>query len=201
MRGAEDSIERIGVERAERALAEADLAVLVLDSTRASDEAAWAESVLAGRPAVVAWNKADLVTREDGGEGAGGFGVAGAGDAGGTAVAVATRVRGVLGEVRTVAIRPGGADVLIGALRAALPRVLGDAAGDELPTTSARQEALLTEALAALRRAETSLGADLSYDLIAVDLTDARRALGEMVGRGVGRDVVAEIFSRFCIGK
>src|SRR6185503_10831423 len=37
MRSAEDAIERIGVERAERALAEADLAVLVLDSTRASD--------------------------------------------------------------------------------------------------------------------------------------------------------------------
>ena len=189
MRGAEDSIERIGVERAERALAQADLAVLVLDSTRASDEAVWAEGVVAGRPAVVAWNKADLAAREDGGGG------------GGAAVAVATRVRGVLAEVRTVAIRPGGADSLVGALRAALPRILGDAAGDELPTTSARQEGLLAEALAALRRAETSLEADLSYDLIAVDLTDARRALGEMVGRGVGRDVVAEIFARFCIGK
>jgi len=37
--------------------------------------------------------------------------------------------------------------------------------------------------------------------LIAVDLTDARRALGEIVGRGVDEDVVAAIFSRFCIGK
>ena len=203
MRGAEDSIERIGVERAERALAEADLVVLVLDSTRASDEAAWSEGAgvvgIAGRPAIVAWNKADLPARDDNGV-SGVAGVAsGTSGAGGTALA--TRVRGALAEVRTIAIRPGGADLLIGALRDALPRVLEDAAGDELPTTSARQEALLAETLAALRRAEASLETDLSYDLIAVDLTDARRALGEMVGRGVGRDVIAEIFARFCIGK
>ena len=200
MRGAEDSIERIGVERAERALAEADLVVLVLDSTRASDEAAWAEGAgvvgIAGRPAIVAWNKADLPARDANGVAGVAGGASGAGGA-----ALATRVRGALAEVRTIAIRPGGADLLIGALRNALPRVLEDAAGDELPTTSARQEALLAETLAALRRAEASLETDLSYDLIAVDLTDARRALGEMVGRGVGRDVIAEIFARFCIGK
>jgi tRNA U34 5-carboxymethylaminomethyl modifying GTPase MnmE/TrmE len=34
-----------------------------------------------------------------------------------------------------------------------------------------------------------------------VDLTDARRALGEIVGRGVDQDVVAAIFAQFCIGK
>ena len=190
LRGAEDSVERIGVERAERALEEADLAVLVLDRSNVAEETAWATGIVgangangsrgargAGRSVVVAWNKADL---------------------GGAAV---TRVAGALAEVETIAIRPGGAEPLVGALRQALPRVLEDAAGDELPTTSARQEALLAEALSALRRAEASLRADVSYDLIAVDLTDARRALGEIVGRGVGRDVIAEVFARFCIGK
>ena len=71
----------------------------------------------------------------------------------------------------------------------------------EIPATSARQEALLAEALAALRRAEEGLVADESYDVIAVDLTEARRSLGEMVGRGVDQDVIAAVFARFCIGK
>jgi len=209
MRGAEDAVERIGVERAERALAEADLAVLVLDSTRTDDEAAWAAGIVGAgaavaagaagaagelaatrRPVLVAWNKADLAN--DGGVASG---------AAGGGLAVAARVVGALAEVETIAIHPGGADPLLGALRRALPHVLEDVAGDELPTTSARQEALLAEAFSALRRAEASLEADASYDLIAVDLTDARRALGEIVGRGVGRDVIAEIFARFCIGK
>ena len=50
-------------------------------------------------------------------------------------------------------------------------------------------------------RAERSLRADAPYDLVAVDLTEARRALGEIVGRGVDQDVVGAIFSQFCIGK
>jgi tRNA U34 5-carboxymethylaminomethyl modifying GTPase MnmE/TrmE len=36
---------------------------------------------------------------------------------------------------------------------------------------------------------------------VAVDLTDARRSLGEVVGRGVDQSVVDAIFSQFCIGK
>jgi len=224
LRGSEDSIERIGVERAERALAEADLAILVLDrSNDAEEEVGWATravGVESRRPVVVAWNKADLARSSDV-RGGGNSAAAAAGGAGGAgnaenvavaaavvapapraaAVAAAPRVAGALAEVETIAIRPRGVDSLIGALKEALPRVLEDAAGDESPTTSARQESLLSEALSALRRAQASLEADVSYDLIAVDLTDARRALGEIVGRGVGRDVVAEIFARFCIGK
>ena len=203
MRSAEDTIERMGLERAERALAESDLAVLVLDRSRAADEAAWAAGVFRGvgggngggangggtngagsrarrRSVVVAWNKADLAD---------------------PSAPPPQRLGGVLAEVETIAIRPGGVEPLIAALRDALPRVFAEAPGDELPTTSARQESLLGETLAALHRAEVALEADASYDLIAVDLTDARRALGEVLGRGVGRDVIAEIFARFCIGK
>jgi tRNA U34 5-carboxymethylaminomethyl modifying GTPase MnmE/TrmE len=36
---------------------------------------------------------------------------------------------------------------------------------------------------------------------VASDLEDAGRALGEIRGRGVEDEVVAAIFSRFCIGK
>jgi len=107
----------------------------------------------------------------------------------------------LLAEVLTVAVRPGGAEPLREALRASLARLSGVAAGEELPTTSLRQEALLRQALEALDRAERSLRADAPYDLVAVDLTDARRALGEIVGRGVDQSVVDAIFSQFCIGK
>ena len=104
-------------------------------------------------------------------------------------------------EVETVAVRPGGAEPLLGALRSAMPRVLGEHVGEEIATTSVRQEGLLMEASAALERAEAAFGADQSYDLIAVDLADARRALGEIVGRGVDDEVTAAVFARFCIGK
>ena len=181
LRAATDSVERLGVERSERAAAAADLAIVVRDCAAPEAGAADCERIVAtaaSRPVIVAWNKSDLgAAGEPGGSGQG---------------------------VETIAVRPGGVDPLISAIRATLPSLLGDLAGAELPATSARQEALLRDAAAALERAAVQLRADVgdvAYDLAAVDLTDARRALGEMVGRGVDDAVIAAIFSRFCIGK
>jgi tRNA modification GTPase len=182
VRGSTGRVERLGVERSERAARECDVGVLVLDRSRDVSEADCEVARLLGeRPVVVAWNKADL----------------GAGSRPGAPVSAASMVT----EVETVAVQPGGVEPLRGALRSALPRVLGAHVGDELATTSSRQEGLLAESLAATRRAEEGLRADRSYDLVAVDLADARRALGEIVGRGVDHAVAAEIFRRFCIGK
>lgn len=55
--------------------------------------------------------------------------------------------------------------------------------------------------MGSIERATAGLEEDQSYDLIAVDLADARRVLGEIIGRGVDDEVTAAIFSRFCIGK
>jgi len=179
-----DRLERLGLERATDAARRADLAVLVLDRSDPREEEDRAALALVGdRPLLVAWNKSDLAERGSAGAGVG-----------------APRGQ-VLAEVSTVAVRPGGAEPLRDALRASLSRLSSGIPGDELPTTSARQEALLRGAVEALDRAEAGLRADASYDLIAVDLTDARRALGEIVGRGVDQDVIASIFSQFCIGK
>jgi len=197
LRESRDPVERLGIERAASALERTDLAVVVLD--RSEPEAsvgALNESGGAGSPVVVAWNKADLARSSHGGR----TDRASNGD-GSRWAGTPLEGRSVLAEVETVAIAPAGAAPLREAIRTALPDVLGAAARDEMPATSARQEALLGEALASLRRAERALSADESYDVIAVDLTDARRALGEMVGRGVDQDVIAAIFARFCIGK
>jgi tRNA U34 5-carboxymethylaminomethyl modifying GTPase MnmE/TrmE len=221
-------VERLGVERSERAALAADITIHVRDCSRRepgaavastmTDIAAMTSAERAGARIEV-WNKCDL-----------GEAPHGSGDAARTGVA-------------TVAIRPGGVDALVDALRRALPAVIGDAghggpadARAEIPATSLRQEALLREATAALERAErvlrvapasravafegvaavagtsagaatAALGASVIHaaapalDLVAVDLTEARRALGEIVGRGVDDAVVAAIFARFCIGK
>jgi tRNA modification GTPase len=183
LRASGDPLEALGRERAERVAEQADLAVLVLDrSTALVEEDREALALVAARPVLVAWNKADLA-RE----------ARPPADLGGAARVVA--------EVETIAVRPGGVEPLRAALGTAARDAAGEAAGEELPTTSARQEGLLREALAVLDRAEAGLRADEPFDLIAVDLTDARRALGEVIGRGVDDALVAAIFSRFCIGK
>jgi tRNA modification GTPase len=183
--GAPDFVEGLGVARAEQTARSCDLAVLVLDRHAGVDDAdREAASWIVDRPVVVAWNKADL-----------------GGGSGAPRPRPPVAGSGVLAEVETVAVRPGGADSLLAALRSSLPRILDGHIGDEVATTSARQDAHLAEALDAVERARAGLERDESYDLIAVDLADARRALGEIVGRGVDDEVTAAIFSRFCIGK
>jgi len=199
-----DAVERLGLDRTRRAAEAADLAIVVLD--RSDPWAPEDRDVLAlveGRPHLRVWNKADLAGAET------------------TPPPAPAGYPSPLAEVSTVAVRPGGADSLRAALRAAFPRVLGSVGGEEIPSTSARQEALLRGALDALDRAASQLKArapslalapapasasmpapeETSYDLVAVDLTEARKLLGEIVGRGVDQDVIAAIFSQFCIGK
>jgi len=202
VRQPEERVERLGLDRTRDAVRRADLAILVLDRSDPREEEDRAALAMIGdRPVVVAWNKADLV--EASGSAGNGGGVATRPAAAEVAVLPALEVprTQLLGEVATVAVRSGGAEALREALRASLRRLSGSAPGEELPTTSLRQESLLSEILEELDRAERSLRADAPYDLVAVDLTEARRALGEIVGRGVDQDVVGAIFSQFCIGK
>lgn len=184
VRAVEDPVERLGVERAEGAVRACDLAVLVLDrSLPDAESASHATELMAlasGRPVIVAWNKADLGARGAGAR---------------------REVAEAMAEVETVAIHAGGAEPLRDALRLAIPFVLGAHAGEEIATTSARQQSLLATARDALERAACGFREDRSYDLLAVDLEESLSALGEIRGRGVDDQVIAEIFSRFCIGK
>ena len=199
IRGASDPVERMGVDRSRRAGQGCDLAVLVLDRSEGlHPEDCAIASDLEPAPMILAWNKSDLPRDGNGGRESGSGAESKTRTVDGSCL---QRDASILSEVETVAVRPGGAEPLLDAIRAALPTILACHAGEDLATTSARQELSLIAALEALERAESGFRDDLSYDLIAVDLADARRALGEIVGRGVDDAVVAAVFSRFCIGK
>ncbi|HNP74567.1 MAG TPA: hypothetical protein PKK15_25835 [Kouleothrix sp.] len=52
-----------------------------------------------------------------------------------------------------------------------------------------------------MRDAIAGHAAALPADLLAVDMTAALAAIGEITGDGVDDDLLATIFSKFCIGK
>ena len=64
-----------------------------------------------------------------------------------------------------------------------------------------RQYSALLLAKSSLDRAISALEDALPLDLCAVDIENAMTDLGEIDGREVGEDIVANIFSRFCVGK
>ncbi len=178
----EDTVERIGVERAEKSVADADLLLWIVDSSVPLDENdRRISSLLPGRPSIVLLNKSDL-----------------------SEVTGVEDVRKLIDESSPVlpfsAREKTGYDDLI--------RVLKDMFfhgkltwNDEVVITNARHRALLEEAVTSLSRVEDSLEMGMSEDFFSIDLMSAYEALGKILGEEVGEDLVDEIFSRFCMGK
>jgi tRNA modification GTPase len=70
----------------------------------------------------------------------------------------------------------------------------------EVMINSRHQDALQRARTAALRAAD-ALRADLTLELVALDLRIAVNAVGEIVGKTTTEDLLDTIFSQFCIGK
>jgi tRNA modification GTPase len=70
----------------------------------------------------------------------------------------------------------------------------------EIALNARHREAIL-RAKSHLEQASVGLTSGMPLDMSASDLSLAAEALGEITGETVNEDVVAEIFSRFCIGK
>lgn len=178
IRDAADTVERLGVERAQQAAQRAELALLVLDGSAPltrEDEEAIAAARRARRMLVLV-NKADLPQVLD---------------------TAALRVR--FGKVIPLSARSGaGVDALCRAVEELF-------AGGETPRgellTNARQAESTQRALDAVRRAEQALRSGLSPDAVLTDAEEALEALAEFSGKRVRDDLVATIFSRFCVGK
>ena len=64
-----------------------------------------------------------------------------------------------------------------------------------------RHRACLRRALESCDRAQTALGDGLSAEYIAVDLDEALRSIGEVIGVVGVEQILDSVFSQFCIGK
>lgn len=175
LRDTADPVERLGVERAERALAEADVVLLVLDASEPlQPEDLSLLRRLEDRDVVAALNKTDL-----------------------PAVLTEAEIRSLLprAEVLTVsALAQDGADPIRHAL-AARAR-----AGDHLVITQPRHLEAARRASSHLRMAAEAMAGD-TVDLASVDLLAAQQALAEITGDQVEEALLDRVFADFCVGK
>ena len=178
IRNTTDTVEAMGVDRAKEAAAKADLCLLVLDGSApltAEDEEAIAVAKTVQHLQVVV-NKSDLPRCLDIG-------------------LLADRFDNVL----SVSARTGeGITALTDAIEAFYP--MGETAHGEL-LTNARQADAVSRALTAVKAARSSLRVGMTPDVVLTDAENALQALGELNGKSVREDLVATIFSRFCVGK
>jgi tRNA modification GTPase len=185
----DDPVEQIGVERSRRALVSADIALLVVDVAMPPNEAEWMLAGLtAEKPTILVLNKIDLLDAP----------------AGAAPADLAARFRGLRAApfdatMAVSALRGSGIDQLASRVAEML---LGRApAHDAQLVSSPRHRDALDRAQRHLRDALGSLACGAPADLLAIDLTAALAAIGEITGESVGDDLLNEIFSRFCIGK
>jgi tRNA modification GTPase len=178
IRESSDTVERIGVERSRQAAARAELVLLVLDTSRPLDgEDEEAIAVAAAVPQVIAvLNKTDLPCAVD---------------------EAALRER--FGRVVSLCAKSGeGMAMLTQTIEELFP--MGDTPRGEL-LTNARQADAVRRALAAVSAAREALELGLTPDAVLTDGEAALEALGELNGKSIREDLVATIFSRFCVGK
>ena len=180
--------ERLGIARSREALADADLLLLVLDSTaEVNAEEAQVLAEAAGRKLLVACNKWDLLPE-------------GSALPAGLLTALAQPVVLKVPEVRCSAKTGEG----IPQLRAALLRLLGGSAGvmPETPMlTNLRQHEAVLGMEEALGAAAAALEAGMPHEVVLLDLYGALRAADELTGSTTAENVLQLIFSTFCIGK
>jgi len=173
-----DVIEQEGVARARQAVSVADLTLLVLDQSRSLN--AEDQRLIAARragPTLVVVNKIDLAP-------------AWAGDA-------------VVNDGVLVSVKTGdGIDRLVDRMATMLG--VGEGLRDQPLVSNVRHIELLRQGEAALTRAGEALRGSshaLSEEFILADLQEAGAALQEITGKRTTDDLLAHIFSRFCIGK
>jgi tRNA modification GTPase len=192
IRKAGDTIEELGVERAARCVAEADLVVFILDSAAAVDENDYAICELVrGKKVLILLNKSDLEAKISDNE----------------LVDIVDRVNnnvdktGEKPPVLWISARNGTGltDFQAAVETMFLHGVIDNE--DEVYITSLRHIAALNEAFASMRNVRQGIAAKMPEDLLAIDLMDAYAALGRIIGEEVGEDLIEEVFAEFCVGK
>jgi tRNA modification GTPase len=173
IRRALDEAESIGIRKSLETIADADLVLIVKDSSQplASED----DDLLkpnADRPVIVVENKCDLV-------------------------ASVTNAKGV---VRTSALTGEGIAELRNEI---LRHIGGEAGiqTESGFLTNTRHQSRVRESIIALETAQAAVGNKVPHEMLLLDLYSALRPLDEITGSTTNDDILNLIFSTFCIGK
>ena len=174
MRDTEDPIERIGVERSERARQNADIAMLVLDGSRGmtGEERGWIGQLNPSDAVII--NKSDLPQK-----------------------ITEKTVRALRPEIRCITVSALDS----GSLRPVRDYLRKNAEiGDRLALTQPRHLDAVKRAAGHLEDALRTLEA-WTPDMAATDLQAAQNALSEVTGDRADEKLLDMVFSKFCVGK
>ncbi len=180
IRETDDIVEQIGVTRARKMADEADLIIYVADGSQPLDEND--EEIIRliqNRKAIVLINKTDLellISEDEMREKTG------------------LRVIGISAKEET------GIDLLEKAIQEMFYGGEIDF-NNEVMITNVRHKMALINTMCSLKIVEKSICDDMPEDFLTIDLMDAYKELGTIIGESLEDDLIDEVFSKFCMGK
>ena len=180
IRETDDTVEKIGVDRARKSAEDADLILYVVDaSVPLDDNDKEIMELLKNKKAIVLLNKSDLDTVVD--ENC-------------LKDMVEAPVLWISAKEET------GIKTLEDTIKELF--FTGEINfNDEVYITNVRHKLALEEADKSLNLVENSIQMGMPEDFFTIDLMSAYESLGAIIGESVGEDLVNEIFSKFCTGK
>lgn len=214
IRESEDTVEKIGIERSFDALHKADIVLVVIDLSKASDQSQMeslkeilSETDIRSQKVFYVLNKLDLVdgseSENNGKEPCNIF---------------VNTYNNIVKWFNLQNVTISAESIALDSIPLAakngkgLPELLSKLSeyektrqkcidGDVTLVTNARHHAALKNSLEALLQVRKSLDLGIPTDLLAEDLRTALSHLGSITGEISTDEVLGEIFSRFCIGK
>lgn len=182
IRDTEDTVEKIGVERARKAAMDADLIIYVADaSVPLDDNDQMIFEMIHEKKSVILLNKTDLpsVINEDD-------------------LLEMTGKDSVM--IRTSTKDATGIDLFENTVKDMF--FTGKINPDqEVVITNMRHKEALLRTLESLKQVKKSIENHMPEDFYSIDLMSAYTSLGSIIGEEVSDDLVNEIFSKFCMGK
>ena len=174
IRRGKDEVERIGIDRARKAMQDADMALFVLDSSADITKADKEIFEMLGENTVLVLNKCDLPQKT-----------------------LPDKARKVFGKdaVAVCALSGMGRDAL---LQKITPPEIRDT--EDVVITNERHRGILEDASASLEMAIQAFDTT-DLDCVTIDIKDAWDSLGEITGVTVTEEIIHNIFDTFCLGK
>ncbi|MES2273704.1 MAG: tRNA uridine-5-carboxymethylaminomethyl(34) synthesis GTPase MnmE [Chlamydiota bacterium] len=168
-----ERIEQEGIRRSKKAMQEADLILLLLDSSRSlTDQDRVLLELSPPEKTIVVWNKIDLQMPGEERE---------------NSVQISAKEKIGLDDLRNAIER--------------LIWKKGPPSKEEVVLTSCRHHEALTRAIVSCQAVIDGLNRGVSAEFAASDMRSCLSELGMIIGTNVTEDILSAIFSKFCIGK
>ena len=180
IRDTNDTVEKIGVEKAKNYAEESDLIIYVVDGSTPLDENDFEIlELIQNRKTIILLNKVDLNLET-------------------TRSALEEKTKHPIVEV-SVKDRQGMDDFYQWIETMFFQGKLDF--NDQIYITNIRHKTAVSEAVESLKMVIQSIKDGMPEDFFSIDLMNAYESLGTIIGESVGEDLVNTIFSDFCMGK